>query len=48
MLNAGNNENKKVLILLKDEEYFCNLCEKRLNGNEAFIKEHFNGKKHCR
>ena len=48
ILNADNSEDKKVLIFVKDGEYFCNLCKKALNGNEAFVEEHFKGEKHCR
>ena len=48
IMNEGNIIDKKVLLCTKDEEYFCNICEKPLNGNEISIEEHFKGKKHCR
>ena len=45
IVNVHNKEVKKLLVCMKDEEYYCNICNLRVFP-EAVVEQHVSGKKH--
>ena len=45
IVNFYNKEVKKLLVCMKDGEYYCNICNLILFP-EAIVQQHVSGKKH--